>query len=602
MTNIYLEDTKMERIVLRHLNGSKSNQVEEFPLHLFNELVFGRDPASTVKYDPDRDDLVGRQHAKILRDPADTAQFMITDLGSRNGTFVNKQRIIGTAKVAPGDLIQFGAGGPEFQFDIEPRPENALRPTRVADEPQATGATHFMPPTREGALPQNTPMQAQAMTNGTKVGKATVERMVTQAKGETQKYMFAGAAALMVIIVLVAGGLIYKSRIDTQAASQQNNLTSAEIAKLGGGLGEVKERTSAMTPAEISEGYNKSVVYIEMAWKLMNNRTGKQVFHQKVANQYRDKEGKALPILQNGPQTLAAYVFVDQNDIEPMFGDDPASGIPISGSGTGSGFVVTSDGFILTNRHVAASWRIPYGSWKRDSLPGVIMDPETGGPMLDRNNKPIVITDDRQQPQGWIPSDSRQNRFGKQIGKPELEGKNDYLNVTFPDNQLRNQALLKRVSDRHDVALIKVDIPQPLPKVDLNDNYETIKVGDAITILGYPGGARQKVVVVGTKTSADEPNQLVGIIPSPTLSAGYIGKILRGQEGPGKDTVVSLGGDVYQLTVNSTGGGNSGGPIFDDKGRVIAIFTYGYTSDFQVSGAVPIRFAKELMGITPVNQ
>src|ERR1051325_5093546 len=143
-----MEDRKMERIVLRHLNGSKANQIEEFPLNLFNELVIGRDPASTVKYDADRDDLVGRQHAKIIRDPADDAQFMITDLGSRNGTFVNKQRIVGTAKVMPGDLIQFGAGGPEFQFDIEPRPENALRPTRIADN--GTAATNVVPPTREG--------------------------------------------------------------------------------------------------------------------------------------------------------------------------------------------------------------------------------------------------------------------------------------------------------------------------------------------------------------------------------------------------------------------------------------------------------------------
>ena len=58
----------MERIVLRHLNGSKANQVEEFPLAHFKELVVGRDPSATVKYDPDKDDLVGREHARIAQD------------------------------------------------------------------------------------------------------------------------------------------------------------------------------------------------------------------------------------------------------------------------------------------------------------------------------------------------------------------------------------------------------------------------------------------------------------------------------------------------------------------------------------------------------
>jgi|SRR6266404_4231444 len=113
----------MERIVLRHLSGSKANQVEEFPLAHFQELTIGRDPSATVKYDPDRDDLVGRQHAKIVRDSANPNEFLITDVGSRNGTFVNKQRIVGTAKVVPGDLVQFGAGGQSFNsiWSLAPR-------------------------------------------------------------------------------------------------------------------------------------------------------------------------------------------------------------------------------------------------------------------------------------------------------------------------------------------------------------------------------------------------------------------------------------------------------------------------------------------------
>src|SRR5919205_197710 len=137
----------MERIVLKHLSGSKANQVEEFPLNHVKELILGRDPSSTVKYDPDRDDLVGRQHAKITQDPNDPSQFIVTDLNSRNGTFVNRQRLTGTTRINPGDVVQLGPGGPEFVFEIEPRPAGATKATRVAG----------VPPTMQAPLPSGPP-------------------------------------------------------------------------------------------------------------------------------------------------------------------------------------------------------------------------------------------------------------------------------------------------------------------------------------------------------------------------------------------------------------------------------------------------------------
>ena len=108
------------RIIVRHRSGSKANQVEEFPLAQYKTLSIGRTATSVVKYDPDRDDLVSREHAKIEQDQNDPARFTIEDLNSRNGTFVNKQRIIGVARIKPGDVIQLGPGGPEFEFDLDP--------------------------------------------------------------------------------------------------------------------------------------------------------------------------------------------------------------------------------------------------------------------------------------------------------------------------------------------------------------------------------------------------------------------------------------------------------------------------------------------------
>ena len=120
MTDHATKDVPPNRVIIRHRSGSKAKEIEEFPLTLYQTLTIGRTANSAVKYDPERDDLVSRMHAKIKQDPNDPTRFTIEDLNSRNGTFVNKQRIIGVAMVKPGDVIQLGPDGPAFVFDLDP--------------------------------------------------------------------------------------------------------------------------------------------------------------------------------------------------------------------------------------------------------------------------------------------------------------------------------------------------------------------------------------------------------------------------------------------------------------------------------------------------
>jgi len=578
----------MERIVLRHLSGSKANQVEEFPLAHFKELIFGRDPSASVKYDPNRDDLVGRQHAKIAQDPGDPTQFSITDLNSRNGTFVNRQRIVGSARIAPGDTVQFGAGGPEFQFDLDPRPDQYLRPTRLAGE-GTTAAYGSMPvttpATRMGAspsqVPPSTPMGQMPMVPGPTmpahgvVGKATVERMISQNKSDSRKFIILGGLFLFLVIVAVAGFLVYHQiSSNKQLASDISNVNA----------------NAPMTPADVAKAYTNSVVYIEAGWKLIYTSNGGQVYHKYYPNKWKDQAGNLHDIIPDGRQTVAAYVMVGQNTVEPLLTLDNRAGPPIGGEHSGTGFSVTGDGFILTNRHVGATWRTSY-HFPQSATPGVVIS--NGGIQLKPDGTPYLVG----APSDWVPSETKQAGQTLQGG---FDGRNDYLNVTFAKNELRIPAKVARVSDRHDVAMLKIDVPDSVPKVELNDNYDTIKPGDASIVLGYPGVSPPVYGVIRSQDVFNREAQLK-IIPDPTISVGNIGRVIRGQDpsASNRDMIYSGFGDAYQLTINSTGAGNSGGPVFDDHGRVTGIFFAGGSAGgASVTYAVPIRYGKELMSVS----
>ncbi len=563
----------MQRIIFRHISGSKANQVEEFQADSNNELTIGREAGVNVQYDPARDDLVSRQHAKIIRDPNNAEAYIIEDLSSRNGTFLNKKRLSGRSAIAPGDVVQLGPGGPEFQFDLDPRPSLArTREVSMADLATPSAATRvgntFDPSSSSTSVP---PSSADVKPT---VGKATVERMIGETRKEGQKTtMFVGLAGLG-LVALVAGLLIVKGSKTEQAVQSELDKTKQQLDSTNNKLEDTnseltkQQEDAPLSPAEITTQNANAVAQLQVGWKLIYTPNGNQCYHQF----YKDpKSGREL----------ALYTEVE-GGIEPILTTTP-NNHPIGGEHTGSGFAVTSDGFMLTNRHVAACWKTAY-RFPAYASPGIVRR-VTG--------KLEVLP---QAPTDWVPSETKQAGQPKQL-QGGFEGRNDYFYATFPGQSSPNPARLTRVSERHDVAMIKIDTPGTVDKVEFNDNYDTIKPGDASIVLGYPGVSPG---VYGMVRSQDVFNRSSKLreIPDPTVSVGNVGRILRGNEdmSKGKDLTVSLFGDAYQLTINSTGPGNSGGPVFDDKGRVTAIFFAGKSTEgTAITFAVPIRYGEELM-------
>lgn len=109
----------MVRIVFRHLTGARATQVDVVPLGAHRELILGRAPSAAVRFDPREDTSVGRHHVRIAPVGDDSATFLLADLHSRNGTYVNGRRIETAVILQSGDVVRLGADGPEIEVHVE---------------------------------------------------------------------------------------------------------------------------------------------------------------------------------------------------------------------------------------------------------------------------------------------------------------------------------------------------------------------------------------------------------------------------------------------------------------------------------------------------
>jgi len=76
----------------------------------------GRNPDCTIAVSAN-EVLVSANHATLTYQDG---TFVLSDDGSRNGTFVNGEKITEARVLQHNDLVQFGAGGPGVRFVIGP--------------------------------------------------------------------------------------------------------------------------------------------------------------------------------------------------------------------------------------------------------------------------------------------------------------------------------------------------------------------------------------------------------------------------------------------------------------------------------------------------
>ena len=208
----------------------------------------------------------------------------------------------------------------------------------------------------------------------------------------------------------------------------------------------------------------------------------------------------------------------------------------------GTGFLVTRDGRLLTNHHVAEPW------WNNDELKE----------LLDHGAVAYALS----------------------------------YEAYFPGMAEGIPAKLDRISSKADVATLKLEAhgPPRAALLELDERSEATVTGDPVVLIGYPTGIEGILARAGSDVAqkiaggTQDVSQLMSQLASqqlirPITTQGHIGDVL-------KDKI------VYDAATTS---GGSGGPLFNRNGKVIGV-NFAILKGFGGSNlAIPARYATDLL-------
>jgi S1-C subfamily serine protease len=231
-----------------------------------------------------------------------------------------------------------------------------------------------------------------------------------------------------------------------------------------------------------------------------------------------------------------SFSLVDEVSGEPLKSWN--NGRLLTNNFTGTGFIV-SKGKILTNRHVAEPW------WQQTSQ--------------------------------FVPTE------------PGLKPRIEEFRAFFPNVKEPVPLKVVKVSEVADVALLSFN-PEgiDLPVLELEPSGQNAIEGEPVVLLGYPAGMNA-LYAKSDPDIAMEISKLPFLEAAQELSNHHLIKPLTTQ---GHISDVLNGRIIYDAQTTS---GGSGGPLFNNKGKVIAI-NYGIFRGFRGANfGVPIKYALQLI-------
>lgn len=553
------------KAVFVHLSGSNRGTTQSFEKE---SILLGSDPSCDVHFEAAADEPVSARHAEIY---FENCEYYLRDAGLAGGTFVNHhevQEII----LKDSDVLEFGEGGPKVRFHIERATGEMCKPFRVVYRDSMKKSSRF----QERGL--------RCMLGFCR----EFGRSLLLESTPAVRTAFMSLVALLVVSTALSGVVIVqnvlsKRRLERDMVLLKTQLTSDRIARGDleraiaeerGRMVEFRQQHETETSAKISalqEEERRLREQLQHAQGDASTKAGElaglrnrldQTGRQMVALQ-RDRSlgERIIKQYQGGVCFIeGGYQYHDAAGRPLRFAGLDSKGVPLQdpagrvlytvfGGGpivkidySGTGFLVSPTGFILTNRHVAEPW------WQAGEFEELTHE-------------------------GFTP------RFA-------------YFRAYFPGVSEPFTLDVVKISQEADVALLRTTLGKHhIPVLEIERQSSALQPGQPVVLLGYPTGLNALLarlddgivasIVNGTGPNAEKISQELsnrGMI-RPLATQGHLSDIL-----PNKL--------VYDA---QTTYGGSGGPLFSDRGKVIGV-NFAILSEF--SGAnfgVPIELGLKLM-------
>jgi S1-C subfamily serine protease len=323
------------RAQFKFLSGARAGQVETFRKAY---IGLGRHPLSDVRFDAERDLDVSSRHAAIVRK---IEGFVLQDLGSRNGTFVNGQRIAGDTMLKDGDVIGFGASGPAVEFraiesDAGDQPATAAAEAlaqRVSTPRDLIRAT----PAASGAASGAGPTPARRSSTAVRIA-VEVARQTAQLRRTTK--------VLIALLIVTAGAFAWlqwqaahrarelvqlQARADSlmRSAQQLSAQFHSELQGVRDALAESQAETARLRRELVGSGGDAASM-ARLRTRLDDAERRQRALIDAVG-------GVDYRAISHKNQDAVAIVFVEFSETE---------------SYSGTAFAVDSNGTLVTNKHV----------------------------------------------------------------------------------------------------------------------------------------------------------------------------------------------------------------------------------------------------------
>jgi S1-C subfamily serine protease len=321
------------------LSGARAGQVAIFSQ---SYIGLGRHPHNELQFDPDEELDVSALHAGVTREGE---LYVLRDLGSTNGTFVNGRRLTADHVLATGDVVRLGSRGPELQFTaIGEGRRSPPPPASAAPGTVVFGSQPELSPLPPKLAPPAEPRAAQAPRRTPGPGTQTKIQAAVAAETRHQRRTTWGLLALLVVL---AGAYVWQSKAASRALAEQRAALVAQVDSLMAQMGDLASR---------SEGLRSALDSARGQAEQLRRQLSEAPDDARTITELRRRLDQAV----QHQRTLAGAALLDASGIAARNRDAIALVFVQHPDGriyTGTAFVVRTDpqgGYLVTNKHVVS--------------------------------------------------------------------------------------------------------------------------------------------------------------------------------------------------------------------------------------------------------